>query len=358
MKFFTFFEALDSAEEVPSSPGGFFYKNFKVEDDEGTGNSLSFSMGISANAPTDGTFSVSKIFRMKKGESTGQPVYSFCKMDGRQRRAEVIEHLGDAYITVVCDRDRQLDEVYLMQDLLDGTFGTQKIGGKFYPRLLSGGMTLTERQKVKREIAEARGLTPVYTPGEQVLAEKEISVRQAAQAAEREASRTLADMKKKEEDERRGSKLAALLQRPKAQAFTADGGKRFGVPIETEGEDEVLADNTFCIRMQGGLPTEAYIFRKAPNGRVKRTNRTEVFQSYRVGVSKGVDVSVIDVVTVMLEDDVIEVSVVGSFEAIEVLRTEHGLNSGAIMGHYKDDVLVLYKVTKQKSEHVGTTMSS
>jgi hypothetical protein len=216
-------------------------------------------------------------------------------------------------------------------------------------------MNLEERYKSKRDIAANLGLNPVWTVGEYKFAEKETAARIARESVEREAKSAKAIADKKASEEVRSAKIAALLQRPKAQAFTADGGKRFGIPIESEGEDEVLDMGTFCIRMQDGLPVEAYILRKNGSGRVTRENRTAVFASHAAVKAGSIDVSTeAENIPFDLDGNFGEASIFSSFAAVEEMRTKHGLNSGSIVGVRKGVEIQLYKVTKQVSKLVGT----
>lgn len=352
MNYATFFAAFADAEENVLNDGLFIGKKFVIAGDD-SGKSLSFAIGVSAKAPVGADWSVSTVFRSKP-DGMAQPVFLHLKQAGRPHlRSIVLDHLGQAFI-VVYDANG-LDGVYPLQDLLDGIFVPSMIDGKQVPRLVSGGISLQQRYELKLAMASYLGVDPIWTPGEASIADKTAAARRAAQAAEREANAAALAAAKEEADKLRNSKLAELFQRPKVQALTADGGKRFGIPIHEDGEDEVLNDNTFCIRMnEAGQPDEAYIFHKAPNGRITRTNRTKV---YAFGSQAGgVDISIVREVAVDLDGEVVEVNVFASLEAVEVMRTKQGLNGGTIVGVRKDnDKVDLYKVTKQKSTLVGHT---
>jgi hypothetical protein len=349
MDYAKYIAAFSNAQEELKGDGAFYGKKFAVNGNEG--KFLFFVMGVSAKAPPGADYSVSSVFR-NNADGKLLPVFLHAKQEGRwQLRSIVVDHFGQAFIAVY-DMNG-LDGVYPLQDLLDGIFVPGMIKGKQVSCLVSGGISLQQRYELKLAIAAQLGVEPIWTPGEASIADKKTAARRAAQFAEREARAEAEALAKEEADKMRSSKLAALLQRPKAQALTSDGGKRFGIPVCEDGEDEVLNDNSFCIRMNDeGQPVECYIFRKATNGRISRTHRVQVFA---IGSQAGgVDISIVDNVVVDLDGEVLEVNIFASLEAVEIMRTKHGLNGGTIVGVRKDnEKLGLYKVTKQKSSLVG-----
>lgn len=353
MKYDVYAKAFESTEDKPFLDGKYLGRQVVMKD-EVTGKELHFSMAIAANAPQGALYSVSKIFRYIGGEKHGQPVFIFLKQEGRRLRATMYDHYGSAFL-IVHDGHR-LDSVFGIQDLIDGTFAPMKVGDKIVPRLVSGGMSLEERQKVKAEIAADTGMEPLWTPGEYKLAEKAATARREAEAKEREEKRAAAEAKKQAAEQLRKEKVAALLKRPKLSAFTADGGKRHGIPIYEDGEDEILDDGALCIRCDAdGLPIEAYIFRKKENGRIRRVNTVKVFATAELANSNSVDVTIQDVFVADFEGELLEVSLFSSLQAVEEMRVKHGLNSGTVVAvKSAEDKAILYKVTSNKSEMVGT----
>lgn len=308
---------------------------------------LRLIMGISAYAPEDGEWSVSKVFRLRdQNDKSGQLVFQHQKKDGLTMRS-IVTGLGEAAYIAVCDR-HNLHALFALSDLANPKLVVAPMANG--ELRIVGGMKLEERFATKGAIAEELGLQPLWTSGEKQLADKAAADRKAKQAQERDEAIAAANAKKEAAVKLHQEKLATLLSRPKVTAFAADGRKLFGVPIYQDGEDEVLRDNTYCIRMEYEKPVKSYILRKEQGGRIRRSNEMGVFESPSTAK---VNTTIVDVVDAEIDGNFIEVEVFASFEAIEDLRVERGLNSGTIVGVAREGKVDLYKVTKQKSSHIG-----
>ncbi len=316
----------------------------------GPSSSLKIVMGISVNAPVDGDWSVAKVFQVKGPEDqTGRLVFSHQKKDGRSMRSNVLEFDGTMYVVVGCNT--HIDAVFPLQDLANPKlFLSYDKNGQ--PVIISGGMTLEQRYAVKRDMAQEFNLDPIWTVGEKTFADKEAEKLRVQREAERQAKIVAYRQAKEAADKARSAKLSALLQRPRVNTIAADGSKKFGIPIETVGEDEVLPSGTFCIKMQDGAPVEAYVLRKATNGRITRTDKVQVYALGDTAKVSGVDTSIVDTIVVTVDGNTDEVVIVGSFAAIEQMRID-GLNSGSIVGVKSGSKVDLYEVTKDKSKPIG-----
>ena len=278
-------------------------------------------------------------FRPTAIQKKGVVVWSFDELyHGTGKIAEFLLYGDDEYVIVVRDKFTVF-EIVRITDYAHATCA--KFGDKI---VMVGGSSKELLLDMKIQAAEALEMKYWYSPAEGQIINRRLQaeheLRQAAKAEE------AAEQQVKE------AACEAIMARKTVEAWTKDGSRRYGTPV-TGDEWKSLKDNTFCILMVDGQPSESFIVQK--NGtQVKKIKISQV--SATKPAPKKLDELPVAV-------DMMEGTVGGAtkdffvFASTEDVKRLHagGLNSGTWVGVRKDagaDVTV-YKVTKEGFNPIG-----
>jgi hypothetical protein len=204
-------------------------------------------------------------FRPAKVIKNGEMVWSFqtCGAISPQF-GELIEYENE-HVIVIRDK-RSIASIVRVSDFAHSAAVMLK--GK---QVLIGGSSVEALLDIKDTIAHELDLEYWKSPEESEILQKRVT-------AAREALRLLAATQQAEKEAtqaRREEARRLILSRNKVEAWSPLGKHFFGIPVMNDEEWKCLPRGTFCITMQNGTPTQAFIVAKE-HSRVSKANQTEV----------------------------------------------------------------------------------
>ncbi len=283
-------------------------------------------------------------FRPAKILKNGTEVWTYQKSGAPAGSFGELCEYGVRHIIVLRDR-HNLYDVVIPSDYAH--MAMMKVGDKM---MSIGGTSFEELLDIK--LSASSELCLDYRPSqEEVLI---INVRQAKARQLRAEDRVAADGEAEVARRTREERIYAVTSRKKIEAWSAEGKRYFGLPIEGD-EWMVLSDGTYCILSEGDVPKSAFIVKKK-GAKVSKINETEVFPSPEAAQTEMPEA--VKLVTIKKGDESRRVPVFRDFEAVKALRTQ-GLNSGTWIavqpaeGH----CLTVYAVHRETIETVGKFQS-
>lgn len=271
-------------------------------------------------------------FRPTSIQKDGTTLWSFDALYlGTGKIAEFMLYGDDEQVIVVRDRNTVYEIVRIMD------YAHAKCA-KFDDKVVMiGGSSKELLLDMKIQAAEALEMRYWPSPAEMKIINRRLQIahekRQAAKAAKEAAGLQL-----------RTAACEAIMARKIVEAWTADGSRRYGVPV-TGNEWRSLKDNTFCILMVDGQPTESFIVEK--NGTQAKKIKISQVSATKPTPKLLNDLPVaIDMMEVTIGDETKDIFVFASTEDIKRLRPTGDSEEWAGVRKDVDGDITVYKVTK------------
>ncbi len=178
------------------------------------------------------------------------------------------EKLSEYFITLVRRGSDEIVKLIALADLPN--MHLAEVDGK---KSLVGGRSALDLLSAKKILAKENGVKYFLSDNELKL-EAYLKNQRQVEAKKRKLDEQIEFEKKAVQ---RKERIDAMLAQPKVSAWRADNGQGLsGIPVSNEEEWKALPDGTRVIRLEDGLPVEAFIVSKTVGGRCKKANRLDV----------------------------------------------------------------------------------
>lgn len=267
--------------------------------------------------------------------------------------------VGDEPIIVLANK-RALHQVIPVKDLLVAQFDEH---GE-----LVGGRDIKELIALKEKFARELGVTPQWTTREWRMRSALIKAHERERSVmlkkAREAEARAEAEQKRERSTRREAMRTKLLRRKRLFVYTADGGRRNGIPV-VGNEWECLPKGTFCVSVEHynaetrecGSPLESFAVIKTQSGRLSREGVAAVSHN-RPGATEEAPVLKLEYAVVPVKGELREVIKASGMDFVRTLR-DCGIGGGSlVMAPESQGKFSLFRINGGKIESIGSVSNA